>query len=195
MYIIDPLISSPNGEITHGDGRLKINEIIDNTPTFGALCSYQNILNTVDTTNQTPTVTDTPIQVTFGGAQSTTEFDLSADGSITCNVSGNYWFSILLQVARAGTSGTAFAYIRLKLNGVQISTTILLKLQSVDTAQPVQFFFPAGLAESNVLTVEFMRGSEGTNEGFLSSLTPLATGWADVGSAALSIEKILIPEQ
>lgn len=189
---ITELPPSPDGEITHGDVALKINEIIQNVPLVGGLVNFTTSIVAYDFTQQTPTGLDTPYQIKFGTAQTQTDFDLSAAGAFTCNVSGVYKLSVIAQATRSGTSGTVWLYFRALVNGAQVGASLLVKIGSLNDDQPILIYPSIPLSATDVLTFEFIRGSEGVNEGFLEAATPAIGGWADVPSASIAIEKLII---
>ena len=134
-----------------------------------------------DYTNQEPSATDTPLQVTFGtgltpGENHATPSDpvnINTDGSININQADNYHLRLSSQQGRSGTGGTAWLWQRVLVNGVQAGVSVLVKLKDQNTSFPYQAELTADLPAGAIVTVELWRGSEGANDGGYLVFDPL----------------------
>ena len=145
-----------------------------------------------DTTAQNPSAVDTPLQVTFGAAHNTTEFDISGAGAITCNVTGSYELKFNYRFARTSGTGTAILVLRYLLNGVSAGAPITCELTGAGDVIPYSATIFAQVSVADVLTVEILRDSSGNNDGGLAPFTPALAGWGVVGSAQLTINKMRV---
>jgi len=151
-----------------------------------------SILNRSETIDQNPSTTDTPLQITFGAAHNTTEFDISAAGAITCNVTGSYIIRFNFRFARTSGTGTAILVGRYLLDGVEAASPITCELTGAGDVVPYSVSVPAQLTAGQVLTVELLRDSSGNDDGGLASFNPTLAGWGTVGSALVSIDKMRV---
>lgn len=171
------------------------------TKTFsiGALASFllgqlqvTTELNAVSMVSQVPSALDTPLQVTFGGAQNTVADPVMIDalGNITFNQGGLYLINAYGSVERIGPSGgVAIFLFRGLINGTQITTTKAFHLDSPDLAFPYEVTVPFQVNAGDVLTFEVMRDSSGANYGGLYPHTN-SGGWSNVPSTEIIIWKI-----
>lgn len=147
------------------------------------------VLSSEDTTNQVPSGLDTALQVKFGPATGTSADPvvLAADGVITFNVGGTYLFNGFGNFERQGSSGgvsvTAF---RALLNGVQVSPTKAVELDTPGFIVPYELTIPITVEAGDELTWEIMRDSSGVDQGGLYTHTMLG-GWSNVPSADVRI--------
>ena len=150
------------------------------------------ILVAPDFTDQFPSATDTALQNTYGGAMSTTEFDLAADGTLTCNVSG--WYKFLWNLRFGRTSSTASAHIiwRVVFNGNQIGKTITASLSGAEDVYPFSLAASLPLTAGDTLVTQVVRDSVGNNDGGLKAFTPTLGSWEKSASASLRIDKEVV---
>jgi hypothetical protein len=95
----------------------------------GDLVKRDLLFYSQEDTNQAPSSTDSPIRVKFGPLNTTDQrVTLATDGLITVNVGGVYDYRVTLQLARTGTGGVAWLYVRVLVNGVQAFGSALSKL-------------------------------------------------------------------
>lgn len=150
------------------------------------------VLVAADTTNQTPSALDTPLQVKFGSAQGTVSdpVSLDASGVITFNQAGLYLFNGYANIERVGSSGgVAILLFRPLLNGVQADVIKMVEMDAPDIASPYEVTLPLTVSEGDQLTYEIMRDSSGVNEGGL--YTHVNAGpWDDIPSVAIKIFKV-----
>lgn len=150
------------------------------------------VLNAFSTVIQAPSALNTPLQVTFGGAQgsSSTPVMIDALGNITFNQSGLYIINAYGSVERTGSSGgTAIFLFRGLVNGTPSTTTKAFHLDTPDVAFPYEITIPFQATAGNVLTFQVMRDSSGVNHGGLYPHTNLG-GWGNVPSTEILIWKI-----
>lgn len=155
--------------------------------------SQGDIFISSSTTTQIPGVLGTPIQVSFGSLLSTTQFDLSAAGTITCKVTGQYRFVFSAQAGRVGGAGVVNLFVRLLKNGTQIGNTSLARLDNAATIVPLRFILNIDLVATDALVAQIVQDSSGiAGSGGLYSVTPATAGWATSPSAAVAISQIAI---
>ena len=169
-----------------------------NTTWFEASTSIKSnriiVVRGTDTTDQEPSATDTPLQVTWGPAVGTGSdpVNIDANGNIFINEADNYHFRISLQYGRTGSGGTAWIYLRFLVNGVQAGVTVLSKLNNANSDFPYQAELTADLPAGVTITGEIWRGSEGTNDGGLFANTPVLAGAAVNPSADIIISRYVV---
>lgn len=143
-------------------------------------------------TSQVPASTDTPLQVTFGGAVSNSNITLSAGGLITFLQPGFYIVNVQGLFKRAGSSGgVAKVHFRGLINGVQAGATQGVDIDQVGIGIPYERSMPVKVTAPNTtLTFEILQDSAGVNAGGLYKETTTLAGWGDVPSAAIVINKV-----
>ena len=158
--------------------------------------SLTSVLTAVDTTDQLPDATDTPLQVTFGGAQKTASDPvmLSNNGDITFNQAGIYLFNGYANFERQGSNGgVSVILFRSLINGVQAGPTKGVELPATGIMIPYELTLPIQVNAGDVLTWQIMRDSSGSgsgqNSGGLYTHTTLGA-WSNVPSADVNIYKI-----
>ena len=158
--------------------------------------SLTAVLTAVDTTDQFPDATDTPLQVTFGGAQKTASDPvmLSNNGDITFNQAGIYLFNGYANFERQGSNGgVSVILFRSLINGVQAGPTKGVELSATGIMIPYELTLPIQVNAGDVLTWQIMRDSSGSgggqNSGGLYTHTTLGA-WSNVPSADVNIYKI-----
>lgn len=137
---------------------------------------------------QQPTLVDTPLQIEFGPAQTTTEIDISAAGAITFKTAGKYIISTFFQYGRTGATGSSILFNRYLVNGVQNGNSLGSKIDDANTLVPWSSAIQFTAAANDVLTIEIVRDSAGDNSGGLFALTP-TLGWNTAPCAAIQIYK------
>lgn len=150
-----------------------------------------DILVASSVANQIPGVLGTPLQVVFGALQTTTQFDLSAAGALTCKVSGRYQFVLSAQAGRAAGAGIVNLFLRLLKNGTQIGNTSLARMDNAAVITPLRFVVSFDLVATDVLTAFVVQDSSGiAGAGGLYSVTPATAGWAASPSSAITITQL-----
>lgn len=167
--------------------------------TVGQIVSLANanltatqVLNGVSTVIQTPSALNSPIVVSFGAAQGTSQDDVMIDsgGTIVFNTSGLYIINGFGAVERQGSSGgTAYFLFRATLNGAQITATKSFHIATTNVSTPYEITIPFQANAGDLIRFEVMRDSAGVNAG---GLYPTATlgGWGNCPSAQIQIWKL-----
>ena len=150
------------------------------------------ILVAPDFTNQYPSALDTPLQNTYGGVQTTTEFDLDAAGVLTCNVTGWYKFLWNLRFGRTAGTGTAQIIWRVVYNGNQIGKTIAGSVGGASDVYPFSLLASLPMTAGDTILTEIMRDSSGNNDGGLQAFTPVVGSWEKAASASVRVDKEVV---
>ncbi|AHK11820.1 hypothetical protein S349_30 [Shewanella sp. phage 3/49] len=138
---------------------------------------------------QLPTGLGVPLQVEFGAAQADENITLAANGAVTCLITETYAVRIKLQLGRTGASGTSIMFARILVNGVQVGVSQLSKLSTADNVTALDSRVLLPLTAGDVLTVQIIRDSAGTNFGGLYAATS-SHGWVLAPTALLVISAI-----
>jgi len=139
--------------------------------------------------SQQPGTTDTPIQVEFGVAQTTTDISISAAGAITFNTAGKYIIAPFFQYGRSGSTGTSILLNRYLRNGTQEGGSLAAKIDSADTLVPWSSSIQFTAVVNDILTIEVMRDSSGNDSGGLFAFSPTLPGWNQAPCAGIQIYK------
>jgi hypothetical protein len=214
------ITTNTTGDISAADVRSVMNDLVDstlnNTETSAqtiagdtdfaggvqsegedlrAYSGLQTILFGFSNTDQNPTGTDAPLQISYGAAQGTPTVDevaLDAAGTITLRDPGTYWLRYVHTFGRTGSSGTSILFARTMVDGAQFSTSAEVRLDNANVVTPFEYSFPFVTTTSNVeVSVEFFRSSTGTNAGGLISNTPNLSGWADTNASSVLVGKLV----
>lgn len=121
---------------------------------------------------QDPLVSDLPLQIHFGGAQSTTYFDLSASGTLTCKFESDYDIDIVFNTNRGVSPQTAYLVFWSEVNGVA-GTGITLSLDSNSENKPLVITVEETLDVGDELEFFFARDSSGWDDGVLDAFIPI----------------------
>jgi hypothetical protein len=140
---------------------------------------------------QEPTSLGVPIQVEFGPAQNTASDPvmLSSAGAITINQTGTYAIRFKLQFGRSGASGISYLATRIMKGAAQFGATQCTRLSSSDSIIPTDSRVVMSLLAGDVITMQLIRDSLGTNAGGLFAQTS-SHGWALAPSALLVVSRI-----
>ena len=161
---------------------------VANKPTSSG---YQAELSAFSSVNQNPSAVDTPLQITFGSAQTTADVSISAAGVITFNTSGNYLIDIFLRFGRSTSSGNAILLNRILKNGAQILNSNGVILSAATQTIPFSAAIPLTMAAGDTITMEVARDSSGTNDGGLFVISPTIACWNIVPSATVVVNKFV----
>ena len=161
---------------------------VANKPTASG---YESKLSSFSSVNQNPSAIDTPLQITFGSAQSTADVSISSAGVITFNTSGNYLIDIFLRFGRSTSAGNAILLNRILKNGAQILNSNGLILSAATQTIPFSAAIPLTMAAGDTMTMEVARDSAGTNDGGLFVVSPTIAGWNIVPSATVVVNKFV----
>lgn len=141
---------------------------------------------------QLPSGLGAALQVEFGSLQSDAFFTMEADGTLTCNTTGEYMVRLKFSVGRRGASGgLAQIYIRLLLNGTQRGSSLHTIIDNPDIEMPVIISSGIDLTAGDVLTFEIIRDTDGDDSGGLEPGEPDVVGWNDAPSAQVVITRTL----
>lgn len=161
---------------------------IANKPTASG---YESKLSSFSSVNQNPSAVNTPLQITFGSPQTTTDVSISAAGVITFNTSGNYLIDIFLRFGRSTSTGNAIIMNRILKNGAQILNSNGMILSAATQTIPFSAAIPLTMAAGDTMTMEVARDSAGTNDGGLFVVSPTIAGWNIVPSATVVVNKFV----
>ena len=161
---------------------------VANKPTSSG---YQAKLSAFSSVNQNPSAADTPLQITFGSAQTTADVSISASGVITFNTSGNYLIDIFLRFGRSTSAGNAILLNRILKNGAQILNSNGVILSAATQTIPFSAAIPLTMAAGDTITMQVARDSAGTNDGGLFVVSPTIAGWNIVPSATVVVNKFV----
>lgn len=156
-----------------------------------ASSGYQAKLSAFSSVNQSPSAVDTPLQITFGSAQTTADVSVSAAGVLTFNTSGNYLIDIFLRFGRSTSAGNAILLNRIRKNGAQILNSNGVILSAATQTIPFSAAIPLTMAAGDTITMEVARDSSGTNDGGLFVVSPTIAGWNIVPSATVVVNKFV----
>jgi len=152
--------------------------------------SHSILLNASSTaSSQQPVALDTALQIEFGIAQTSTDIDISAAGAITFKTAGKYIVAPFFQYGRASASGVSKLFNRILVNGVQLGSSLGAKVDNADVLVPWSSSIQFTAQANDVVTIEIIRDSTGTNAGGLFALTPAAAGWNLAPCASIQIFK------
>ena len=161
---------------------------VANKPTSSG---YQAKLSAFSSVNQNPSAVDTPLQITFGSAQTTADVSVSSAGVITFNTSGNYLIDIFLRFGRSTSTGNAILLNRILKNGAQILNSNGVILSAATQTIPFSAAIPLTMAAGDTITMQVARDSAGTNDGGLFVVSPTIAGWNIVPSATVVVNKFV----
>lgn len=140
--------------------------------------------------SQSPVALDTAIQVNFGAASSNSDVSITAGGNITFTTSGLYFITFNLNFGRSASTAIAALAARLLLNGNQTGITQACRIDTSTDIVPFNASLLRKMTAGDVLSVQLIRDSVGTNDGGLFPLDPVTAGWATAPSAAVRVQKI-----
>ena len=161
---------------------------VANKPTASG---YESKLSSFSSVNQNPSAVNTPLQITFGSAQATTDVSISASGVITFNTSGINLIDIFLRFGRSTSTGNAIILNRILKNGAQILNSNGLILSAATQTIPFSAAIPLTMAAGDTMTMEVARDSAGTDDGGLFAVSPTIAGWNIVPSATVVVNKFV----
>lgn len=185
--------SAANNTVLHANGNgtttfkfLDYSNIV-NTPTIDG---YDFVLSSFSAASQQPSSVDTPLQVTFGSAQSTTDVSLASNGTITFNTIGNYILTFFLRFGRTGGAGTSIILNRILLSGVQGLNTNACSVDNANATIPFSTTLGFNISlPGTTLAMQIMRDSSGNNSGGLIATTPTLSSWNVSPSATVIVSK------
>lgn len=181
------------GQVQHSDG--------DGTTTWKYV-DYSNLINTPapqgytlvltgasTAATQQPAAVNTPLQIEYGVAQSTTDADLSNLGLVTFNTAGQYAITLFTRFGRTTAVGTAIIFNRILRNGVQTLNSNSISMLDDAATIPFSATVLVDVAAGDTFSQEIYRDSAGVNNGGLFMTTPALAGWLSSPSATIVISK------
>lgn len=180
-------------QVLHSDG--------DGTTTWKSV-SYNNLANkpvpqgytlvltgASTAATQQPTALNTPLQIEYGVAQTTTDVTLSNTGLVTFNTAGQYAVTVFNRFGRTTAVGTAILFNRILKNGVQLFNSNSISMLDDAATTPFSATLMLDIAQGDTFTQEIYRDSAGVNNGGLLQTVPNLAGWLNSPTATLIIAK------
>lgn len=182
-----------------GAATATLGQLLSANGSGGSVFINQSDLNTVgiesviesgNSSSQNPAGTDTATQVSFGAGGTNSDVSISAGGDINILSDGLYSITINLNFGRTGTSGVAILAARLLLNSAAIGFTQSAVIDTSANTVPFNANILRAFEAGDVLEVEYLRDSNGTNDGGLIITDPVLAGWATSPSAFVRVQKL-----
>lgn len=180
------------GQITPGNLRTVTTQLADAMLYAAAGIKEVELLRAASTVSQAPTAVDTPLQLTFGGAQGSiaNPVMINAAGLVTFNTAGNYAVRIKLQNGRTGASGTSILLSRILLNGTQIGSPAAAKITQAESIFATDSRVVVNVTAGQTFSVQIMRDSAGANFGGVYPQAATVTAWGAAPSALLVVSRL-----
>lgn len=180
------------GQITPSNLRTVTTQLADAMLYAAAGIKEVEILRAASTVVQAPTAVDTPLQLTFGGAQGSiaNPVMINAAGLVTFNTAGNYAVRIKLQNGRTGASGTSILLSRILLNGTQIGSPAAAKITQAESIFATDSRVVVNVTAGQTFSVQIMRDSAGANFGGVYPQAATVTAWGAAPSALLVVSRL-----
>lgn len=142
-----------------------------------------------DETDQVPLALDTPLQITFGAAQSSLLVDLAADGTITFTNPTLRSFSVelFLSVGRVGNPQTSYLYMYTEFNGVINPYPTVVSLFNSSEYKPLHVTVVNNYIAGDTVKMFIVRDSQGNDDGGLYTFDPVLAGIESTHSAKIDI--------
>ena len=186
----DP-VNQSLGQMTQGLG-FPLRDVEPSTAGGAVNVVVERMLDAASFVDQTPTGIGVATQISFGDAQTETAFELEADGTLTCLVADEYvWRAKLVVGKDSGGNAVAQIYIRTLVNGVQAGPSSQVIIDSNRAEIPVDLEGTAFIDAGDVITFEFIRDTDGDDDGELRAGNPDVAGWAPSPSARLTIDRFI----
>lgn len=176
-----------NGHVLKANGDATTSFVAPNTL---ANVSISSTVESASITNQGPTGTDAPYQVTWGDGSSNSDANIASNGLVTITTAGLYMVTAHLNLGRTGVTGVATLVARLSVNGVPIETPKGVRIDTSANIATVTFAFLRRFNAADILKAEVIRDSAGNNDGGLITIDPVLAGWDNVPSAYIRLQKI-----
>lgn len=150
----------------------------------------QEVLSGRSYVSQSPSTTDTSLQLTFGPAVSATDAALDAAGNLTILTAGTYQIVFVLRLARTSATGEALLGARWKVNGSTVGGPTAIRLANGGFSVPFSFTTTRSFSVNDVITAEIIRDSTGVNNGGVFPADFVAADWQDAASAVVIVNKL-----
>lgn len=186
------LPDNTSGQITPAALREVTTQLADSMLYAAAGLKEVEVLRSGSVVAQAPTAVDTPLQLSFGGAQGSASDPvmINAAGLVTFNQAGNYAVRVKLQCGRTGATGTSILLSRLVLGGTQLGSAACVKLTQTDATTPTDSRVVMNPTAGQTLQVQIMRDSAGSNFGGVYPQVATVTAWGTAPSALLVISRL-----
>lgn len=186
------LPDNTSGQITPAALREVTTQLADSMLYAAAGLKEVEVLRSGSVVAQAPTAVDTPLQLSFGGAQGSASDPvmINAAGLVTFNQAGNYAVRVKLQCGRTGATGTSILLSRLVLGGTQLGSAACVKLTQTDATTPTDSRVVMNPTAGQTLQVQIMRDSAGSNFGGVYPQVATVTSWGTAPSALLVISRL-----
>lgn len=180
------------GQITPSNLRTVTTQLADAMLYAADVIKEVELLRAASTVSQAPTAVDTPLQLTFGGAQGSiaNPVMINAAGLVTFNTAGNYAVRIKLQNGRTGASGTSILLSRILLNGTQIGSPAAAKITQAESIFATDSRVVVNVTAGQTFSVQIMRDSAGANFGGVYPQAATVTAWGTAPSALLVVSRL-----
>lgn len=177
---------------SNGDGTTSF-EFVDwnnlvNRPTISG---YTQIMGAFSGSSQNPAALDTPIQVSFGSAQTLTDVSLASNGTVTFNTPGRYLITLFLRFGRIGGAGTSIILNRFLVNNVQGLNSNVCSVDNANITIPFSTTLSMSVNAGDTFKLEIMRDSSGNNSGGLIATIPTLPSWNISPSATIIVSKFI----
>lgn len=143
--------------------------------------------------SQTPSGTDTPLQLEMGAAQGTTDDDvmIDANGVITFNTAGLYFIQAYGNLIKDTSPTLSIMQIRQVVNGAQYGATQSVGLLNSDPPVQYRYGFPFVAEAGDEMAFQAARDDEESDDGKFIAIPVSAglTGWNPSPSFGVSILK------
>jgi len=182
--------SASSGQVlvANGDGTTTFRKL--NYSDLNVKATAEGYLLDISSSNsaatQTPSAVDTPLQVVFGSASSTSNISISSTGAITFTVAGQYAIRYGFSFS-GGTSG-AVIFFRLLINDDPLEPVHRVAPSTNEITEFCETFFYDASA-GDVLTFQISSDSSGAGIGGLAQASPNVSGWSSTPTAEVSIYK------
>lgn len=152
---------------------------------------FQQVLVGFSPSAQNPAAVDTPLQVSFGGAQATAHVTLDASGTLTFLTAGKYTITLFLRFGRTTAGGQAVLLNRFLVNDVQGLNSNGLILPDNSITVPFSTTLHLDTQAGTTFKMQIMRDSTGVNNGGLLPITPTVPAWNIVPSATIIVNRFV----
>lgn len=193
VSITDPYIHEPKGASTAANGKvMKANGDGSTSWVFPKVLDNV-VFNTLFNSNQSnilPSAVDTPVIAGFSATVSNSFVTIDSSGTITCNSAGYYAIKFSYNFGRSTSTGNAVLAARVLVNDVQVGYTRSAVLATNNNSRYTEDVVYLDLNLGDVVKVQIMRDSSGTNDGGLYAIGITPAAWTDVPSFSVAVTKM-----
>jgi hypothetical protein len=153
---------------------------------------YTRVLNSSSAVaTQAPSAVNTPIQIEFGPAVTTSDATLSSAGLLTFNTAGQYQVTVLYRFGRTSATGSAILFSRALINGSQTLNSNSISMDNANTITPFAVALNVTATAGMTMAHQLYRDSAGVNNGGLISQNPSLAGWNISPTATIIVDKFV----